>query len=238
MNSAESKKRALPPYVSYTSFYNLINELKKSGIPSHVDRSILNRMSGSAQAAMLATLKSLKLTTLEGEPTENFRSLINASEENFSKILHGIVKSTYDFLFSNSIDLETTTTKKVEEKFREIGASGSTLSRCIAFFLAAAKVANIPVSRYVKPPKIERSLKTKDKVYSEKSQNQENEYHTISEEENLFESSDMVKITIPLRDTLDGLILFPKNMDEKQIRQAVKMADFILKNYYEIKDEK
>lgn len=49
-------------------------------------------------------------------------------------------------------------------------------------------------------------------------------------------SGSMEKITIPLPGMEDGLIYFPKEMSFEQQRLAVKMANFILTNFYNIPD--
>lgn len=193
------------------------------------------KMSGSLQSAMLSALKALDSINSDAEPTDNLKSLIYSSNEQFSTTLAQLTKKTYSFIFNDSIDLKTVSGKKVEEKFKEAGASGSTLTKCIAFFLAITKDANISVSPYVKAPKLNSStkIKTKSPSTTEASASLQNELENTSDKKQP-DHSDMVKITVPLRDTNDAVIYFPKNMDDNQIKQAVKMADFILKNYYGI----
>lgn len=231
--ATETKKQSTPPYVPYTTFTSFLNGLKKTGIPSHIDRSVMGTMSGSGQSAMIATLKSLRLINAELEPTPELSSLVNGSESDSSTTLCKLVQSTYGFLFDGSIQIENTTSKKVEEKFRNIGASGSTLTKCISFFLAAAKAANIQVSPHVKAPKIQRKTSTKKK------------YLNKSESNDLDEAPDnapplhegMEKLTVPLRGMGDGYIYFPSEMTEQQSKLAVKMAKFILDNYYGFDEE-
>ncbi len=233
MMATETKKQPTPPYVPYTTFTSFLNSLKKTGIPSHIDRSVMGTMSGSGQSAMIATLKSLRLINLELEPTPELSSLVNGSESDFSTTLNKLVKSTYSFLFDGSIQIENTTSKKVEEKFRNIGASGSTLTKCISFFLAAAKAAGIPVSTHVKAPKIQRkaSAKSKDSSKPATSNLDQGQDNSIPSHE------DMEKLTVSLPGMDDGYIYFPSGMTDQQSKLAVKMAKFILDNYYGFEQE-
>ena len=228
----ESKKLVVPRYVPYSTFLRFINGLYKIGVPSHIDRSIMDTMSGSGQSAMIAALKSLQLVDADLEPKPALQKLVNGSEDDFSTTLNTLVHSTYAFLFEDSIQIENTTSKKVEEKFRNIGVSGSTLTKCISFFLAAAKAANISVSPHVKAPKLERKTSAKKSHDSAAPPSK----HLVEDEypEPLHE--DMEKITVPLPGMEDGYIYFPAKMDKDQSQLAVKMAKFILNNFYGISD--
>jgi len=67
------------------------------------------------------------------------------------KILRETVESSYGFVFQPGFKLQSATTHHAEELFQATGASGETVRRCIAFFLAIARSAGIPVSPYIKP---------------------------------------------------------------------------------------
>ncbi|MEE9494381.1 MAG: DUF5343 domain-containing protein [Gammaproteobacteria bacterium] len=230
----ESNKYSTPPYVPYTTFISFINGLSKTGIPSHIDRSIMETMSGSGQSAMIATLKALRLVNAELEPLPDLESLVNGSDGDFNTTLNKLVKSTYSFLFDGSINIENTTSKKVEEKFRSVNVSGSTLTKCISFFLAASKAADIKVSQHIKAPKIQRSASASSKKKNIVSKTQNNPLSDQDSVPPLHEN--MEKITISLPSLGDGYIYFPAGMDEDQSKLAVKMAKFMLDNYYGIQD--
>jgi hypothetical protein len=151
MGENESKSQT-PAYVPYKTFINFINVLRESGTPSRIDRSIMRGMSGSAQSAITGSLEFLNLVTKSGEPTTQFHQLIDSTDESRGPILRSVLERSYPFLFSGSLDLKRATTKQVEEAFRSQGITGSTVVKCIAFFLSAAKAAAIPVSPHVKTP--------------------------------------------------------------------------------------
>jgi hypothetical protein len=76
-------------------------------------------------------------------------------------VVREMIQSSYDFAFDPSFGLETATSNQAQEVFEKTGASGETVRRCIAFFLAAAKEGGIPVSPYIKPHGRRRSASRK-----------------------------------------------------------------------------
>ncbi len=233
--NTENIKQPMPPYVPYSTLSKFISELHEHPLPTHVDKSMMTKMSGSAQSAMIAAFKSLKLINGDFEPTDTLKNLVESAPEQYEEILAGIIKSTYGFLFTSDFNIGNTTSKQVEMKFRDVvGASGSTLTKCISFFLAAAQAAKIFVSPHVKAPIIPKTNGTKKKKTKEKfSKSAEQALPT-----NALESADksMTKFVIPLKGSEDGVVMLPENLNETQAKKAVKMINFILENYYETEE--
>jgi len=148
-SSSNGEKTTVPPYCTYGSFKSLINGLRENGMPSHLSRSVLPG-SNSAKATMASSLKSAGLIDSHDTPTQKMRQLVDPAQD-YAKSLREILDESYAWLF-DAVDLKTTTTEKVEEQFKLRGASGSTVSKCMAFFLSAAKETGIEVSQYVKAP--------------------------------------------------------------------------------------
>lgn len=232
--SEDQKKQAVPPYVPYSTFSSFINGLRKAGLPSHIDRSLMTNMSGSGQAAMLAALKAMKLINIEAEPTTELTTIVEGSEDEFGATMKSVIKRTYPFLFDGAIDIENTTSKKVEDQFRGVGASGSTLTKAISFFLAASKAAGIKVSPHVKAPKLQRSSSPKKPNGQTKKDSKDQDQNDQKQRDTPPPSSEMERIVVPLRGKDDGLIYFPKSLNEDEAKKAVKMAVFILNNFYGI----
>ncbi len=234
-------KKQVPPYTTYTQFFNLIIDLREHGIPEHVTRSVA-KGSNSAKSMMLAALKSMKLITEHGEPTEELRRIVE-DEEGYVANLQKTMFDTYPFLFDGSIDLANTTTEKVEEKFRGAGASGSTITKCVAFFLAAAKDAEIPVSPRVKAPSPSRGsspARRKAANGRKKPENEEPPADNGNEpdiRDQDYAPEGMERITVPLRNMVDGVIFFPEGLSPDEARRAVRAAVFNLKHYYELDEE-
>lgn len=230
---AAKEKVQLPPYTTYGSFVNLINNLRQHGTPDHITNSVLMG-SNSGKAMMRQSLKSLNLIDENEAPTEKFKQLVD-SEEQYPLILRDLLTETYSFLFDGSIDISSTTTEKVAEKFKAAGASGSTISKCMAFFLRAAKEADINVSSRVKAPTVDRGRRRRN---SPPSRNPELDEVQINNDPNGDEMplvhEGMERITIPLRGMDDGVIYFPQEMDTDDAKRAIRMTKFILEEYYGI----
>ena len=145
------KSERIPPYVSYRTFSNFLAELRARGIPSRIDRSVMAHKSGTIQSQLLLTLAYLGLVKSTGQITPRLQKLLESEEESRKALLREIIQTSYDFAFDRDFGLKTATSHQAEEVFQKRGASGETVRRCIAFFLAAAKDSGIPVSSYIKP---------------------------------------------------------------------------------------
>jgi len=145
-----TKPATTPPYTTYKAFKTMIEGFRENGLPSHLTKSVMPG-SPSGKPTMSASIKYLGLITSDEVPTEKLTQLIE-SEDKYPDVLKTIVLESYPFLKNKSIDLDSTTTDKLVEKFDELGAGGSTISKCMAFFLAACKDSGISVSKYVKAP--------------------------------------------------------------------------------------
>ena len=147
----------LPPYISYSSLVSFLAGLKESGVPSRIDRSVLKKMSGSQQSGLLAALRYLSITDSNDKPLELFKQIVDADEKTYSSLLKAVLTKSYAFLAEGGIDLESATGAQVAEAFRNAGASGSTVSKAMSFFIAAAKDAGIKLSSHIKAPTVPRA---------------------------------------------------------------------------------
>jgi hypothetical protein len=147
-------KKLLPAYVSYKAETRFLEGLRDHALPAQIDRGVLTGMSGSVQSAMLKSLESLGLIAGDGKPTQRMKELLKhaAGSAEHKAQLRSLLESAYPYLFDGKIDLKTSTTNQVQAVFREQGVSGSTISKCIAFFLSAAKDAGVEISKYVRTP--------------------------------------------------------------------------------------
>lgn len=169
----KTEKQILPPYIPYKTFNNFINGLRETGIPQQIDKSVLRSMSGAMQSATIAALKFLNLIDASAKPTQKMTQLVDASVENYSSTLKNILTESYDFLFEDNFNLEQATGTQVENKFKNSGVSGSTVTKCIAFFLTASKEAKIKVSGHVRPPPLARVIGQRKPNQTKKDKNED-----------------------------------------------------------------
>lgn len=229
---AEKTKKLTPPYTTYASFINLLNDLREAGVPTHISRSVV-KGSNSGKATMISSLKSMGLIENDSQSTGKLSTLVDSEGEDFKEAFKEIIEQTYPFLFDGTVDLANTTTEIVAQKFKDAGASGSTVSKGVAFFLTAAKECGIPISSRVKAPTPTRNGGSrKPKKASPKPEEQQDDYEGEAFEFDAIPEG-MIKITIPLHGMKDGILYLPEGMTKKQWAYAKKMAAFILSNYHE-----
>jgi hypothetical protein len=160
----ESKAPAAPPYISFKTLTNLLDRLQTTRLPPRIDRSYLDGMSGGYQSQVIAALRWLDLIGPKGEVEATLVSLATTPEQR-QEIIGDLLRTHYPTVLALSD--ANSTQGQLEEEFRSFGVSGSTLRRAIAFFLHAARYAEIPVSPHFKippvPPSSGRTAKRKFK---------------------------------------------------------------------------
>jgi len=234
-------KMTKPPYTSYRSFQSLVKELRDyvrdhQVVPSVIDRSLLSKRSGSEQSALIATLKWFGLTEETGKPTQLMHDFLDADEAQAGPMLKAMVEKSYPLITDGTFDLRRATTNQMADQFRLYDISGSTLSKSISFFLAAAKEAGISVSPLVKAPADRASGGASKKKAKTTAAPVTVVSRAIEEQHNTTKlprppRDDMVAIPIPIYGGRDGVIYLPGNMTEKQWTNVIKMTEFILQNY-------
>lgn len=150
MNDKDQK--SVPPYVSYKTFINFLDNLKSQAIPTRLDRSvkIFESMSWANQNQLKSALRYLNLITEDADITTVLENLVHSEGIKREEALKNILIPAYPFIFENGLDLERATHRQLEERFDQTGATRDTLRKCIAFFLKAAKGAGIKLSPHFK----------------------------------------------------------------------------------------
>ena len=104
----EKSRKRLPPYISYKSFRNFIDNLQQTGIPSRIDRSYWGeRLSGSTGTQLMAALRFLGLVDTNGVPDERLRQLVMARGEARTAQLRDVTNEAFAFLLMSNFDLQT-----------------------------------------------------------------------------------------------------------------------------------
>jgi len=139
-----------PPYIPFKTLMNLIVRMEDEGLPRRVDRSYLNNMSGAMQAAVMASLRSLGLTGTNGETLSPLAELVDDGD-NRAVIMRDVLAKRYQWAIT--LGEESATQSELDEAFRDQGISGSTLRKAVAFYLRAAKYAELPLSPFFQTPR-------------------------------------------------------------------------------------
>jgi hypothetical protein len=141
------------PYLSWSSFTNLLDKIRDGGAPSQIDRTWLGG-SGSYQSAALAALRAFGFVDADDRPTERLLTLAKAGEAQRPELMRPILTDFYGGAFALG---SNATQGHLEKWIRDRGLSGETVTKAISFFLAAAKFADVPVSPFWKAGKVSSS---------------------------------------------------------------------------------
>ena len=142
-----------PPYLSYKTFIGVIDGLASSGIPNRIDKSLFQNQSGAVQSQIISSLEYLNLIDSTNTPTSILEKLVKVDEDGRAEVLGDILRNQYRFIFTDTFDIEKTTTAQLEEVFRSQGIGGETIRKCITFLMQACKAAKIRVSPHITPPR-------------------------------------------------------------------------------------
>ena len=136
-----------PPYMSFQTFWNYIEELAEKPLPPAIDRSIMKTKSGTDQANLTMAFTSFGLTDAEGTVQPSLIRLVEASPEErptvFADMVHVYYSAPLSISFKNGTPADLT--KAFTDEYPSI-ASADTRRKSITFFLHAARKAGIELS--------------------------------------------------------------------------------------------
>jgi len=147
----EPKAPAAPPYISFKTLTNLLERLHETHLPPRIDRSYLDGLSGGYQTQVIASLRWLDLIGENGQVEGTLTPLATAPEQR-PGIIGELLRTHYSSVFA--LSGKNATQGQLEEEFRKFGITGATLRKAIAFFLHAARYAEIQVSPHFKIPPV------------------------------------------------------------------------------------
>lgn len=146
---ATEKKASTPPYVAYKTLVNFLERFKQ-GLPGRIDRGLMGSMSGAAQSQVTTALRYLEMISENNIPQPIMKRYVSGEEEERKAALREMLEKSYPFIFGGGFDISTATAHMLRETFEaNTGATGETVSRCIAFLKDAASDAGIVVSPYI-----------------------------------------------------------------------------------------
>jgi hypothetical protein len=145
----------LPPYLSYRAWQKLLGELRANNPPSRFDSSYFDglKITKSHRSMVRGALLFLDLMTSDGRPTSKLHQLVKSEGEVRKAVLADVVRSAYAPLFTDkSMDVSRATRAQIKEYFDSQGASGDIGRKCLTFFCAVCKEANIALSPHLRKP--------------------------------------------------------------------------------------
>ncbi len=142
-------RRRLPPYISYRTFRNFLDDLQQ-GVPARIDRSYWGeRMSGSTGTQLVAALRFLGLIDGDASPTDRLKKLAILKGNARAEQLRLMTTEAFGFL-SGSVDTQTATYAQLEEAFHHtFQLTGDVSRKCIKFYVAIASDVGFPLSSFI-----------------------------------------------------------------------------------------
>jgi hypothetical protein len=147
---SDSGRKRLPPYVSYRTFRNFIDQLGPR-LPARIDRSYWGDMfSGSSGGHLMAALRFLDLIDDKGQPTDRLKPLAAAKGEQRMEVLREIANASFNFILQGSPDPQSATYGQLEEIFQnKFPLSGDLSRKCLKFFIELSNDAGITLSPFI-----------------------------------------------------------------------------------------
>jgi hypothetical protein len=146
----ENRRKHLPPYVSYRTFYNFLQRLEQS-MPARIDRSYWgDLLSGSTGIQLMAALRFLNLIDINGKPTDYLKKLVSAKAELRTQLLQNVTNESFAFACKGPLDLGNATYAQLQEVFHNTFQLTDDVSRkCVKFFIDLARDAGINLSPFI-----------------------------------------------------------------------------------------
>jgi len=141
----KADSRGIPPYIGWAT-WNRLTRLMKTFVPPRLDRSYFNSLgfSGTQYSQAVRAFLFLRLMDESKKPTETLRQLVMGTDEERRTTLKSVIEKAYQPFFENP-GPQKATLGDLESFLRSQGAKG-VIDKCVTFFLAAAREADIPLS--------------------------------------------------------------------------------------------
>jgi Family of unknown function (DUF5343) len=135
-----------PPYVTYATWSRVLEDVRVHK-PTQLDMSYLHDLglSDSMGVTVKAALSFLGLVEGDGIPTEKLAELVNAEGDDRKTLVRDLVEEAYGAIVGE-MDLEHATMGQLQDAFKRVGAEGNVGHKCVTFFLALAKDADMALS--------------------------------------------------------------------------------------------
>lgn len=210
MATKDDSKSPLPPYIPFRTFHGFLQKLHDTTVPDQIDKSLFKTYSGSVGRQMTAALKYLGLVDVNGNTNDRLRGLVAAvGTSEWQQILTDVIYDSYHPMLGD-INLDTTTSHGLAQKFKAAGADGQMLQKCVGFFVAANRNAGVSLSPHI-TDKTRKARTDKGKTRAKKA---ENGFEENSQQDVAFQPSGSVaKFMFPIPEKGTATIFVPSTLE-------------------------
>ncbi|MGB7353823.1 MAG: hypothetical protein WBD06_08975, partial [Acidobacteriaceae bacterium] len=143
MATTELVQRPSPAYLPFRTFLSALDALEH-GLPRKLDRTVWRSQSGIVQGQIMMAFRFLGLINDADEPSPGLQRLVAPdNKEGRPKLIAALLQHAYRPVLDH--DLTKMTPKMLDEEFAQYGVQGDTRRKAVAFFLRAAKFAELPM---------------------------------------------------------------------------------------------
>ena len=138
-----------PPYISYATLKNTLNRLREGGsLPIQIDAAVLSNLAGSTRKWLITAMRYLDLIDQSNQPTKALIELHEVKSDSAEEkaLLKALLERKYPTLIPH---LKTGTAISLSSA---LAVESGVKSRCLSFFIAAAKDAGFEVSQNISKP--------------------------------------------------------------------------------------
>jgi hypothetical protein len=162
---SESTSSPKPPYVPFGTFKSFIEGFRDVGLPDVIDRSLMQKLSGTVQSMLASALRSMGFIDAQSRPTERFRKYISGQVAEQREAIGDGLKECYSAVFAHSTPPQKMTQGQFDKALRdEYDFVASTLDKAASFFLAACTEAGLEVSQHLAKRRATATRKRKEKA--------------------------------------------------------------------------
>ena len=216
------------PYIPFKTFTGFIDKLHSTAVPSIIDSSLLETMSGSMKGQLLSSLRFLNLVGVDNVVNESLINLIKAYKTDaWETALKGVFMESYHEI-TDKINLHTGTAQQLNDSFKKLGnIDGQMLDKAIRFYLTGLENSGTKYSPFFKAKKARkagpRKLK-KDKKKNRKDNGDDFDDDDMGEEEETPSGKrEKIEISIPGKKSFS--VRLPANMDKEDWEMVKSMLD-------------
>jgi hypothetical protein len=151
MTSTQVEAKQTTPYPPWPTVKGFIEELKVTVVPTHIDTSVMMKMSGATRSQVRGALRYWNCIDEDGAVRPELRKLVETfGTPDWKATLLDVVSTAYGETL-DGLDLKTATLKQLVERFRTYGnVSGHALRKAVRFFLATLGETGVALSPHLK----------------------------------------------------------------------------------------
>lgn len=160
----DAENRFTPPYASFTTINNLLDNLGGGALPPRLDKRYLDNYSGATQSVLMSTFRTFNLIDDGGNISDALAKM--ATDMDFRKREW---RTILDRFYTKQMQLaeQNATAQQLLESFGDQGITGSTLRKAVVFYLAIVEYVGAPKSPHFKAPKQPKGTTRPRKITSE-----------------------------------------------------------------------